>query len=268
MEEQRKEVLLTRREAEEYCQYKRQKKLAEITSALRRTESLLTEEGSALRIAENALRLKQASARLTPRDMVRRGEYFRAQGVAMDCLIGGTGETFVRVKIYEGKCALRAGAKELTVRLTPSLIASNQFQDLRKELKRIRRALGKAVLKARIEEIYPYPVLSRLAKLCSEVKMQYFSIPYFEGCEKVLIDLSGGCQLEVSGVETLPDLKKTTGAGMGRTVSTRAFELYREWLDEVADITVEEETQVIEEKVETPLLLPAVEEEEESAECS
>jgi hypothetical protein len=48
-------------------------------------------------------------------------------------------------------------------------------------------------------------------------------------------------------VETLPVFKEMAGAGIGRILIKRAWELYSEWLKEVETITVERE--------ETPPLL-------------
>ena len=84
-------VTLTRSEAEEYCVYKRQRKISEIMSAMRRTESELSQGDSAVKLCEQALRLRQASIRLTPSELLMRGENFIKNGVAVDCIVGGNG---------------------------------------------------------------------------------------------------------------------------------------------------------------------------------
>jgi hypothetical protein len=89
--------------------------------------------------------------------------------------------------------------------------------------------------------------LERLTHICCEAGVSYFSLPYFNGCERLQTLCKGGCLLEVSGVETLPVFKEMAGAGIGRILIKRAWELYSEWLKEVETITVERE--------ETPPLL-------------
>jgi hypothetical protein len=95
------------------------------------------------------------------------------------------------------------------------------------------------VLKVRTEKNCPLASLERLARICSELGVQYFSIPYFAGCERLQAECSRGCLLEVSGIDSLPIFKEMAGAGMGRMMVKRAWELYSEWLKEVEQIVVE-----------------------------
>ncbi len=233
-------VTISRREAEEYCAYKRQKKISEITSAMRRSESLLERGESGVRTCERASRLRQISVRMTPTDILQKGEIFKKSPVKIDCIIGGNGETFAKVKAYEAKRAVRAGAKELTLILSPSLIENGRYSELRKELKKVKRAAGRIPLKARIERTYPQATMSRLARLCAELGAYYFSVPYFEGCPRLKVDLSLGCLLEVSGVENLADFRKMIGAGIGRIVTSHAWEIYEEWLKEAEKVGLEQ----------------------------
>ncbi len=251
-------VTLTRQEAEAYCAYKRQKKMGEIMAAMRCSESLLTANDSAVKTCERATRLRQSAVRMTPSEMAARGSLFHRAGVKIDCIIGGTGETFAKVKAYEAKQAIRAGAGELTLIVTPSLVAGSRYTELRKELRRLRKTAGKIPLKVRVEKLYPKATLSRLARLSSEAGAKYFSTPYFDGCQQLLTDLFGGCRLEVSDVDTLADFKKTAGAGMGRVLTNRIWEIYTEWLSEAEQITLETTSQTppraIEVGAKTPLL--------------
>lgn len=262
-------VMLTQKEAEEYCAYKRQKKISEIMAALRRTGSELTANDSAVRLGEQALRLRQAAVKMTPRELLSRGDAIRRNGVRIDCIVGGDGETFASVKAYEAKKAVKEGAKEITLRLTPSLIVSGRYTELRKEIKAVKRATKRALLKVRVEKVYPMATLERLTHICCEVGVSYFSVPYFNGCERLQTLCKGGCLLEVSGIETLALFKEMAGAGIGRMIIKRGWELYGEWLKEVEEITLEKEQtpplskeEVVEEKKELPpLLLPATKEE-------
>ncbi len=231
-------VTLSQKEAEEYCAYKRQKKISEITSAMRRAESVLTGNEDVARTCERAARLKLAAVQLTPAGLLQWGELAGTRPVKIDCVVGGDGETLVKVKAYEIKQVLRLGAGEITARITPSLVSCSRYTRLRKEIRKLRKAAGKATLKIRIERILPSATLSRLLRICCEAGANYFSFPYFEGCERFQNELLGGCQLEVSGVDTLPVFQKMAGAGIGRTITSRAWEVYCEWVQEVEKVAV------------------------------
>ncbi len=208
---------------------------------MRRSESHLQNAESAVKLFERSARLRQVSVRMTPSELTARGEIFKKGPMKIDCIVGGNGETFPKVKAYEAKCALRAGAKEITLLLSPSLIAVSRYRELRKEICRVRRAVGRAPLKVRLERSYPQATLSRLARLCGETGVNYLSLPYFDGCQHLQAELFGGCALEVSGVETLSQFQKMAGAGVGRIVTTRAWEIYAEWLREAEEIQLGKE---------------------------
>jgi hypothetical protein len=120
--------------------------------------------------------------------------------------------------------------------VAPSALQGGRYAELRKELKKLRRVAKRAYLKVRLEKNYPYALLSKLARMCAEERMDYFSIPYFVGCEKLRADLFGGCLLEVSDVENLLDFKKMIGAGVGRIVCNHVSALRAEWMKEVENI--------------------------------
>ena len=100
-----------------------------------------------------------------------------------------------------------------------------------------------------MDKSYPYASILRVARICSEVGAQYFSIPYFAGCERLRFDLTGGCALEISDVETLADFKKMQGAGVGRIVTSHIWEIYSEWMREVDQIGLAVEEKKVENSV-------------------
>lgn len=261
-------VLITAREAVEYREYKRQKKRAEILAAIATTEGILSRTDDGKHISDKAVRLRQAAVRMSLERLSQVGEIFALSGVPIDCIIGGDGETLSKVKAYEGKKAARLRAKEITLRLSPYAVENCRYSEIRKEVKKLRSALPKITLKVSVDKPYPAATLSHVARICSELGAQYFCVPYFEHCERVRIDLFGGCKLQVTGVETLEDFKRLTNAGVGRIVTDRAAEFYNEWMREVEKInfpelmepTVKGEKNpvlaALEKRVENPLLPP------------
>ena len=234
--ENAKGLTLSPADAEEYYAYKKQKKIAEIMSALARSEGVIGAREDAQRVTERALRIHQAAVRVTPIGFLQAREFLSRGKIKVDCLIGGNGETFPKVKAYEARLARKFGAEELTVAVTPSWLDICRYGDIKRELKMIKRAAKKTCIKVWVDKRYPYTTLARMARICGELGIQYISVPYFVGCEKLRFDLFGGCQLEIVGVDTLADFKKMTGAGVGRIVTSRGFEIYSEWIKEAEAI--------------------------------
>ncbi len=233
---QQRRVSITADEAVEYREYKRQRKRAEILGAIADSEGVLTNFEDVKRVRERAMRLRQAAVRMSTERLEQLGEIFIRSGVAVDCTVGGDGETIARVKAYEARRALRLKAKEITVMLSPYSVANCRYGAIRKELKKLRRATKKAVLKCRVDRVYGASVLSEVGRICAETGLQYFCVPYFEGCEKLKQDLKNGCLLQVSEVNTLTAFKKMRAAGVRRIVTSRAWEMYSEWMKEVEKI--------------------------------
>lgn len=255
-------VVISTKEAAEYCEYKKQRKRADIRSAILKSEGVLAESGEAKKICERAVKYRQAAVRMTPTTLEYIRPWVQASGIKVDCLIGGNGETLSKVKAYEAKCALRLKAKELTVVLSPSMIAECRYAGVRKELKRLRRVAGKAVLKARLDRHCSAERLARVSKICSDVGVDYLSVPLYDGCERVQSGLSGKCRLEVFGVETLEEYRKLFASGVERIVTERVEEIQAEWLKEVEKIAfpkrLDERASAVKEE------LPMVEEQKEA----
>lgn len=231
-------VVISAREAAEYCEYKKQRKRAEIRSAMLKSEGELTDNGEAKKICDRALKYRQAALRMTPTALEYVRPWLGASGVRVDCVIGGNGETLAKVKVYEAKCALKLRAKELTTVLSPSMLTERRYGEIRKEVKRLRRVAGKAVLKVRLDRRYLTEVLTEVCKICSGVGVDYLSVPLFDGCERIRANLSGRCRLEVYGVETLDEYQKMVYAGVERIVTKRVEEIQSQWLKEVEKINL------------------------------
>lgn len=262
-------VVLPRKEAVEYYEYKRKKKREEICEAIARSESVLRQTERVKQVCEKAQRLRQSAVRVTPVELAQVGNCFKERGVTPDCVIGGTGETLPKVKAYEARQALRMKARELTIVLSPSMLANRSYGAIRKELKKLRRIAKNVLLKAQAQKGCERETVSGICRICSEVGVDYFCIPYFVGCEKLTLELSGGCRLEVSEVSDLETYKKLAAVGVGRIVTDNAEGIYTEWLKELEKIRLPEERtssalpkQEKEEKsplIKTlPLLLPAI----------
>ena len=232
-------VRISQREAEEYRTYKRQKKVAEIMSAIARSASPIDMKDDIKKLVDRASRFRQAAVKVTPVVFAQVQRELLKSRVGLDCIVGGNGETTAKVKAYEAKLAVKAGARELTLVLSSSHIFTGRYGEIRKEIQRIKRVGKRTKIKVWIDKKYPYPTVARIARLASEMGVDYVCVPYFFGCERLRYDLLRTCGLEVSEVETLDDFKKMAGAGVERIVTTRVLEIYTEWMKEAETLSVE-----------------------------
>lgn len=233
-----KGVYISAKDAEEYRSFKKQKRLEEITTAISRSGATLMGNDNIQLVCERAKRLLQVSVKTPPSKLLRARKHLVGSKVKLDCVIGGAGETTTEIKLYEIRLAKRRRANELTVPVTPSLLANCRYAEIRKELRRLKGAAGRAALKVWVDKSLPFNVLSRIARMSSEIGAKYFCVDYFNGCEKLRFDLTGGCQLEISGVEEFTVFRKMTEAGMGRIVTDRVWEFYSEWVKEAEKIEI------------------------------
>lgn len=244
-------VCLSPKDAEEYKAYKRRKKLNEINKAISDScSSALTGE-DVQRVCQRAIRLKQASVKVPLTKVSQAYYYLLGYKTKIDCVVGGDGETLAKVKAYEAKIAVRRKAKEITLLITPSLVDCCRFGEVRKEIKKVKRAVGKIPLKVRVENCASQSALSRLARLSSEVGAKYFSVSYFKGCERLKTDLFSGCGLEITDVETEEVFRLLHENGVERICSDNALEIYNSWLKEVEAECVFPSLPKVEEKEES-----------------
>lgn len=241
-------VFLNATDAEEFRAYKRKKRALEIAERITRSQGTLMGAEDIQRVCERARRLKQKAVQLPLTKLSQAKYYLSGSNVLLDCVVGGTGETLAKIKAYETKCAVKSGAKEITLKLAPSFIDGCRFSEIRKEIKKVKRAAGKAVIKVWAESGCVSTALSRAARIASEAGVSYFCVSYFSGCEKLRLDVTGGCKLQISGVNDADTFKQLTDLGVARIVTDNAWEIYNEWLKEEETEKQAEKAEVREEK--------------------
>ena len=228
-------VFLNAADAEEFRAYKKKKRAMEIAERITRSEGSLMGTEDVQRVCERARRLKQKAVLLPPTKLSQAKYYLSGSDVGLDCVIGGTGETLAKVKVYEAKCAVKNGAKEITLKLAPSYVDACRFTEMRREIKRVKRAAKRAIVKVAVENGCAPTALSRAARIASEAGAKYFCVAYFSGCEKLRLDLTGGCQLQVGGVNDTATFQRLADLGVKRIVTDNAWEIYNDWLKEESE---------------------------------
>ncbi len=249
-------VRISRREAEEYRAYKRKKLQADIVNALSHSESSILSGEDVQRVCERAIRLRQAAVKAPLTRLALAYRYLAGSKVKLDCVVGGTGETLTKVKTLEARLAARKKAAEITVVVAPSLVDGCRYGEIRRELKKVRRAAGKVPLKVRVEQTASLTALARIARIACEAGARFFSVPYFNDCERLCVNFTRGCALEVSGVDDTDAFRKLSKAGVARIVTDRGFEIYAEWLKKGYEELVAQSLNAREEKTDTTEKVP------------
>ena len=247
-------LFLSPTDAMEYRAYKKQKKIGEISLAMSRSCTPIRLGEDAQRICERAVRIRQAAVKAPLTSLLSVKEYLTRNKMRMDCVIGGNGEHLTKVKAYEIKLARKNGATEVTVAITPSLMSACRYTEIKRELKKLKRAAKNMSLKVWVDKKHSFPAIARVARISCEVGAQYVCVPHFDGCERLRYDLTHGCLLEVSEVNTLEEYKRLSGAGVGRIVTSHIWEIYSEWMKEAEKITIpptQKKSEVTENKVVT-----------------
>lgn len=211
-------IVLSPAEAEEYCVFKRKKRVDEVLAALKKTVILPPEDLSATEIskcAEAARGVKALALRVPSNKVAARNA--SAGGAAVDAIVGGNGETSWQVKRYEAKRALRDGAGRITLILSPSAVQTGKTGETKREIKKV----CKAVKKRPVTVALPENVAARtdkaawkkIAGLAADYGAKYLSVPFFAGAEELRTFLKDTCMLEVTGVQTAADFKTMIAAG-------------------------------------------------------
>lgn len=212
-------IVLSPAEAEEYCVFKRKKRVDEVLAALKKTVILPPEDLSAAEISKcaEAARGVKALALRVPSNKVAAARNASAGGAAVDAIVGGNGETSWQVKRYEAKRALRDGAGRITLILSPSAVQTGKTGETKREIKKV----CKAVKKRPVTVALPENVAARtdkaawkkIAGLAADYGAKYLSVPFFAGAEELRTFLKDTCMLEVTGVQTAADFKTMIAAG-------------------------------------------------------
>ena len=235
-------VVLSPSEAEEFCEYKRQKRIAEVHAALSKSELSADRAdptvGEIRKTAESAVRVQAAAVRVSPLYLPFLRNVLNGKGVAADCIVGGTGETTAKVKAYEAKLAVRAGAREITLVLSVSALKNGRTVDTRREIKRVCRKARRALVKVRADKSLTYAEMLRVGKLAADCGAKYLSVSFFPDCGRLKRDLHDGCMLEVTDVETAADYKSLIAAGAERIGTSHAEEIYAELLREAENYSL------------------------------
>lgn len=148
--------VLSPAEAAEYGEFKRARREAEISFTL--TKLLIdasrreTDRSSLKRACETAVRLNASGVLVSPVNVSAAKKLLGKSETPLCCLVGGTGESLTSVKKIEAKRAIKMGARQIRLILCYSELTSGGFQAVKREIKRLRRAVRKRTLSVSLED--------------------------------------------------------------------------------------------------------------------
>lgn len=153
--------ILSAAEAAEYGEFKRSKREAEISFTLKRLvidASGRETDGAKLKGAcGTAEKLCAAGVYVSPVNVGKARKILadkagKGAAAPVCCAVGGTGESLIAVKKTEAKLAARQGAKGIRLFLCYSALKGKNISYLKREIKRIRRAVKKQTLTVSLDD--------------------------------------------------------------------------------------------------------------------
>ncbi|MGN1061950.1 MAG: hypothetical protein ACI4RO_02380, partial [Candidatus Scatosoma sp.] len=214
-------IVLSPAEAEEYCVFKRQKRVEEVLTSLKKTVLAPEKDlsfGEIKKCAETARASLAIAVRVPPNKAVFTRNALAGSGVLTDCVVGGNGETTARVKRYETKCAVRDGAGRITLILSATAVKTGRFGEVKKDVKKVCRAAKKRPVTVAVPEETAKTLTpeewKKLSALAADCGAKYVSVPFYRGAAELRAFLKDTCMMEVTGVNNSADFKSLVACGV------------------------------------------------------
>ncbi len=148
--------VLSAAEVAEFGEFKRARREAEISFTLNKllidASRRETDRAALKRACETALKLNASGVQVSPVNVAAAKKQLGKNKAPVCCIVGGTGETLISVKKTEAKKALRMGAKEIRLVLCYSQLTGGGVSYLKREIRRVRRAVKKGKLTVSLED--------------------------------------------------------------------------------------------------------------------
>lgn len=214
-------IVLSPAEAEEYCVFKRQKRVEEVLVSLKKTVLAPEKDlsfGEIKKCAETARASRSIAVRVPPNKVAFTRNALAGSGVLTDCLVGGNGETTAQVKRYETKRAVRDGAGRITLILSSAAVKAGRFGEVKKDVKKVCRAAKKRPVTVALYNDFSKTAgvaeWKKLAAISADCGAKYISVPFYRGAAELRAYLKDTCMMEVTGVNNSADFKSLVASGV------------------------------------------------------
>ncbi|MBQ8406933.1 MAG: hypothetical protein IJY38_03340 [Clostridia bacterium] len=183
-------------------------------------------------LLKSAAEMGVSSVKLYPAYLELAKNLLKSSPVLIDCKVGGAGKTLKKVKVYETKIALRAGAKEITLVLDDDLLLKENTDELKREIKSVKRAFKNGTVKL-YTSLTDKTVLFRLAKLAACLGVWFISVPYEANLLSFQEELHGVCFVEFRGVTESILFKELLERGIIRIAVNDVKSLEKELIEKL-----------------------------------
>lgn len=228
--------VLTAAEAAEYGEFRRARRETEISFTLGKllvdASRRETDRAVLRKACETFSKLHASGVLVSPVNVAAARKFFPKGEAQVSCLVGGTGESLTSVKKIEAKKAVRQGAKEIRLVLCYSQLAAGNVGYLRREIKRVRRAVRKGSLVVSLEDhSLGAREISLGVKAACSAKADAVCVRGETGLVLCAVQEGAGrIRVEASNVENAEQLRLLLKAGAVRAVTGKgsaiAEELY------------------------------------------
>ena len=149
-------TILSAAEAVEYGEFKRTRREREVALTLKKlivdASRRETDKYVLKGACETAVKMEAFAVLVSPVNVALARKRLDESETLICCLVGGTGESLPSTKRTEAKRALRQGAREIRLVLCYSALSGGNLTYLKREIKRVKRAVKKHALIVSLED--------------------------------------------------------------------------------------------------------------------
>ncbi len=221
-------------EAAEYQEFKRTRREAEIAVTLKK---LIVEcahreaDKFALKTAcDFAKKINASGVVVSPVNVLSAKRLLEGSHTLVIALVGGVGESLSQVKKIEAKRAMRQGAKEIRLVLCYSALIGGNFSYLRREIKRVKKAVKKCALTLSLDDsTLSLEQITLGVRAAREGGADGICVRGEQDVLLAAIEVSlGKLRVDVSGVENAEQLRLLLKTGAARALSKNGESLSEE----------------------------------------
>lgn len=219
------EVTLSAAEVAEYGEFKRARREAEISFTLAKliidASRRETDHAALKRACDAAVKLKAAGVLVSPVNVAAAKKLLAGSEISVNCIVGGTGESLISVKKIETKKAVRLGSAGVRLVLCYSRLTGGGINYLKREVKRVRRAVRKGSLIVSLEDhsLKEEDVSLGVRAACAGKANGVCVRGETELVLRAVKEAAGRLTVEVSGVENAEQLRLLLKAGAVRATT-------------------------------------------------
>ena len=217
--------MLSAAEVAEFGEFKRARREQEISFTLNKllidASRRETDRAALKKACEVAVKLHASGVQVSPVNVAAAKRQLSASETPVCGLVGGTGESLIAIKRTEAKKAFRMGAKEVRLVLCYSQLTGGGINYLKREIRRVRRAIRKGTLTVSLEDhsLDEEEIAMGVKAACAGRADAVCVRGETSLVSRALKESAGKLRVEVSGVENAEQLRLLLKSGAVRATT-------------------------------------------------